>query len=252
MLTLNSSFSSVYDGVKIKVDKIRVSGNCRFSYTGTYFTCYFSHPSMVLYFCAYCTAGSYHRVSGLMAVSSYNSSRSSRAMYNMRVSAQKVSRCSVGRGLQDENDYELNIAGVVESPKLKFMLYLFIMQKWSEVAGIVGEITVGHITLNFDDGDKDDFADEIMKMKRDLVSSNLMEADSVDPIVEVNIQVQRVGRRPGATIRRNMEKEINPRIAPVNLETLAGDDNIFNAETQLVLNLLPVPQSSTSASSSTE
>ena len=49
-------------------------------------------------------------------------------MYNMRVSAQKVSRCSVVRNLQDKNDYELNITSAVEFPKLKFILYLCIMQ----------------------------------------------------------------------------------------------------------------------------
>ena len=204
---------------------------------------------MILYFCAYCTAGTYHRVSGLMAVSSYNSSRSNRAMYNMRVSVQKVSRCSVVRGLQDENDYELNIAGVMESLKLKFLLYIFIMQKWSELLGNAGEIVVGHVILNFDDGDKDDFADEIMRMKRELVVNDMMAADSIDPIIEVNVEVKRVGRRPGSVIHKNIEKEINSRIAPINLETLASAENIFNAETPLILNLLPVVESSVSTSS---
>lgn len=226
----------VFDGVKFKLDRVSVKGSCRLTDTGTNFTCYFTHPHLMFYFACYATPRSLHKLYGSMFCSAYNSSTSNKAQYTICVNPMMIGHSSVVEGDDERSatEYEFGINDLKESLKIKFLIYLFMMQHWGD------EKQVDYITLDYEGGNKQLFGQELLKIKRELVALGLHAVD-VEPIVGVYLEIRRssgTSRRPGCMVRQDVDYEANPLIKPLDFKGLMANKDICDGSKALVLDML--------------
>lgn len=199
------------------MDGSYISGSCNFQDAGVNFTVYFSHTHMMKYMMFNAAPNTYHHIWGSIIVRAYFSRKFSRAAYSMKMSATKigVAKISATKGIDLERvSYDLNVSSLEESIKFKFMLALFLVQRWDEQSSIV------NVNIDFEKGDKVELARDILMMQQRLIAAGFM-PEATPPVLTLQpvVVVGERRRRPGMILENELVV-LNPELRAVTLEAL--------------------------------
>ncbi|KAG2189867.1 hypothetical protein INT46_001897 [Mucor plumbeus] len=226
MPNLDMPLARVFDGVTLKVDRIRMSCYSRLTDGSVSVNVYATNPSIMLYMLERMTAGSYHHVFGPVSISAFISQTANRAMVNCRVSPKRLSTTVIGDGVLIENTNEATDG--FHNLKIEFLLKVYAFQNWD-----AGQIQ--HITFNNTTGDHYKFGKHVNELKDRLIGLTLLGPENMqNPVVLVNVEIEeRVNNaRVGA---RNQDQAVdNEEFVRVNIG-MFNNQMVLDPNTTLVI-----------------
>ncbi|KAL9539814.1 hypothetical protein PS6_011037, partial [Mucor atramentarius] len=227
----------VYDqGVKLSIDGNYISASCSFQDAGVNFTIYCSHSHLLKYLTTRAKPNSYHHVWGAIIVTAYQSTRTGRPAYSMKMNCTKIGVAKIsGTGTinLDAVNYDINIAdSLAESEKYKFMLGLFLLQNW-------GQQVLDEVEIDYNKGSRADLARLLLQQQERLMQKSFIPMGS-EPVVQVQEELlePRARLRPG--VIANEVVNMNARLVAINLSML-NEDNLFDGVSALPA-LVPIAE----------
>jgi hypothetical protein len=214
--------SRVFDGATVHVDRVRVSASVRIADNGINVTLYANNINMMFYMMRNMVANSYHQVTGPMSISAYNSQISNLPMYSIRLSPTSLQPVTMLQGtIRTPLDALAANVNDAINDKVKFVLYLFILQQWESNR------------VNNTAGNRIEFAREVLAPKASLIQSGrLLPVNLTDSFTIRSVRITtQVENRPG---------RVEPQFPMVNLfdNAFNGGETLFDADTPLTTALV--------------